>query len=90
MDILNEYYPLYPENPDDFSSDEDRDYIVNQLSEKRTKPLIFDDFCMIHSDDLWYMWCIIQEFVDTNSLNLLDRMDYAKFCSMCYENSTKF
>ena len=98
MDTLNDYYPLYPQNPDnaglsDSEISENSDYAtrlncINNLK-KRKKPLKFDDFCLVHSDDLWYLWCIINEFTDTNNCILLNKLTYSSFCSMCYENSTK-
>ena len=94
MDILNDYYPLYPENPNkasDSEISENNEYIskldsINN-SKKRKKNLKFDDFCLKYSDDLWYLWCIISEF--TNNGNILANMEYSSFCSMCYENSVK-
>ena len=94
MDILNDYYPLYPENPDkasDSEISENNEYISKLYSinnsKKRKKNLKFDDFCLKYSDDLWYLWCIISEF--TNNGNILANMEYSSFCSMCYENSVK-
>ena len=88
MDILNDYYPLYPPNPDDYSSEDDRDYL-DKLTEQRTRELNVDDYCMVHSDDLWYLWCMVNEFTVTNTVAIFDKIDYAKFCVLCYENSTR-
>jgi len=96
MDILNDYYPLYPNNPnettDSGESEENENYIrgldsINS-NRKRKKLLSSDDFCLKYSDDIWYIWCIIKDY-SLNS-NLLDRLDYASFCQLCYENSTKY
>ena len=89
MDILNEYYPLYPDNPaneglSDSDLEENRNYVEKI---KKRKKINFDDFCALHSDDLWYLWCIINEFTNTNNLDLLNKIDYPSFCSMCYENT---
>ena len=89
MDILNEYYPLYPDNPaneglSDSDIEENRKYAEKI---KKRKKINFDDFCAVHSDDLWYLWCIINEFTNTNNLSLLNKIDYPSFCSMCYENT---
>ena len=98
MDIFNDYYPLYPDNPDtlnlsDSDISENNEYISSleklNSGRKRKKEYTFDDFCMIHSDNMWYLWCIINEFTDTNSSVLLSRMNYHMFCSMCYENSIR-
>jgi hypothetical protein len=91
MDILNEYYPLVYENPDRESiSDEDYEYFdrmddLNTRS-KRKKILSSDDFNVKYADDIWYIWNIIRDYSDGR---FLDRIDYASFCSICYEHSTK-
>ena len=82
MDLLNDYNPIYPPNPET-KSESDEEYIDKLL--KRKRKLNFDDFCLVHSDDLWYLWCTIKEM--TVYSGLLDRLDYPSFCSMCYENS---
>jgi len=93
MDILNDYYPLYDPNPDkeNLSDSElsDREEYILRLGNKRI--LNFDDWSMKYSDDTWYMWSMMQEYTNTNThvLPLLNKMDYASFCSMVYENSTK-
>jgi len=95
MDVLNDYYPLYPPNPNDDSDlSEEYSYIekfdyINE-NRKRKKNLSFDDFCMKYSDDLWYIWCVIIEYRGDNSSVLFNRIDYPNFCSLCYENSTKY
>ena len=86
MDILNDLYPLYPENPDPAHYTEHE----QELSNKRKKELTFDDYCAVHSDDIWYLWCMVQEFRQTSNNSLLDTLDYATFCSLCYENSSKY
>ena len=95
MDILNDYYPLVPENPDkgsDSEISENNEYIAKLDSinngRKRKKKLTFDDFCLKYSDDLWYLWCIIKDF--TKDGNVLANMEYSSFCSMCYDNSVKY
>ena len=98
MDTLNDYYPLYPRNPEisDLSESEiseNNEYIsaldsIN-AGRKRKKEYTYDDFCLIHNDSLWYLWCIINEFTDTNKCILLNRMNYPMFCAMCYGNSTR-
>ena len=98
MDTLNDYYPLYPRNPgtsdlSDSEISENNEYIsaldsIN-AGRKRKKEFTYDDFCLIHNDNLWYLWCIINEFTETNKCVLLNKMLYPNFCVMCYENSTK-
>jgi len=99
MDILNDYYPLYPENPEtaqlsESEQSENNEYIqkLDNINgqRKRKKNLTFDDFCLKNSDDIWYLWCIINEFTENNSTPLLDKMDYCSFCTMCYNNSTRY
>ena len=98
MDILNSYLPAHPPNPvnADLSESEISEYedYVNKLKKinihrKRKKEYSYDDFCLIHNDNLWYLWCIINEFTDTNKCILLNKMLYPNFCVMCYENSTR-
>jgi hypothetical protein len=97
MDILNDYYPLYPENPETSSlseSDiEENDKYISKLdsinnSRKRKKNLSFNDFCTKHSDNMWYIWCIINDY--SQGTGLLDNLDYPAFCALCYENSTRY
>jgi hypothetical protein len=95
MDLLNDYYPLYPEKPDNDSSESDA--VENQehihrldainARKKRKRVLSIDDYCLKYGDDIWYIWCIIQDYSQT--VNLFDRVNYGQFCQICYENSTK-
>jgi len=94
MDILNDYI-LHPENPDtstDSEASENERYISRLDSinngRKRKKNLTCDDFCMKHSSNLWNIWCIIHEYSITSGI--FDQLDYASFCILCYENSTKY
>ena len=98
MDTLNDYYPLYPENPEtkDLSESEfyeNNEYIntLNVLngSRKRKKVMNPDEWNAIHSDDLWYLWCIINEYTTTNNSGLLNLLSFGTFCDICYQNSTK-
>jgi len=92
MDLLNDYHPLYEENPYASTDTEDEKYIEKLDSinnnRKRKKNLTFDDYCIKYSDELWHLWSIIDDFKKNS--NLLNRLDYACFCSVCYENSTKY
>ena len=96
MDTLNDYYPLYPQNPQnknksESETSEDSEYIEKldnlNLNKKRKKDMKFDDFNLKHSDDIWYLWCMILEFRDSNYSPLFAKMTYAKFCGICYTNS---
>ena len=94
MDILNDYYPLHPSNPNDYDSSEDCDYLdtldgINDRKRK-IKNISCDDFCLKYSDDLWYIWCTVVEYRESTYSTLFNRMDYASFCCMCYENSTQY
>jgi len=95
MDILNDQLHPYPQNPatidlseSEISENEEHVLTLKKFKEtrKRSRYLGFDDWNMIYSDDLWYLWCLILPFKETR---ILDRMDYPTFCSMCYENSSK-
>ena len=93
MDTLNEYYPLYPLNPDKIGLSEsdvsdNENYVDKVLARKRIKKLDFDDFCTVHSDDIWYLWNTIHEFAYYAHTDLLGRLDFPKFCTICYENSS--
>ena len=99
MDLLNDYHPIYPPNPDkaDLSDSElsENEKYTNTLlringSRRNKKGMTFDDWCRVYSDELWHMWCIISDFTQSNNLNLFDKADYASFCSMAFENSSKF
>jgi hypothetical protein len=95
MDILNDYL-VYPPNPltNDLSESEisENEEHINTLknlnnNKKRKKEFTFDDWCMLYSDDLWYIWCIIEQY--KRGSNFLDNLEFHSFCSMCYDNSTK-
>jgi hypothetical protein len=90
MDYFNDLYPIYPPNPDknalsdsDASERNEKNEILTR-SRKRKK-ISFDDFCAVHSNDLWYLWCMIEEY--NIYTRLLNRMNYADFCVVCYENT---
>ena len=78
-----------PNGTESSEKDEYTSKLKSLNENKRKKEYIFDDFCLIHSDNLWYMWCIINEFTDTNNCILLNKMNYPMFCAMCYENSSR-
>ena len=96
MDIFNEIYPLYPPNPEkeelsESEISENNEYIsrldtLNNSKKKRNK-LNFDDFCLKYSDNLWYLWCILQDYRENN---VLQNMSFSHFCSMAYDNSVKY
>ena len=93
MDTLNDYYPVFPQNPDkDGLSDgeiSEREEYIQTLTTRGSKILKFDDWSMKYSDDTWYMWCMLSEYTSSNYLPLLNNATYASFCSMVYETSTK-
>jgi hypothetical protein len=94
MDTLNDYYPMYPYLPDsdEYSSDQEQDVknIIDTLTSgnKKRLPLI-DEWNIYHSDNLWYLWCIVNEYISNNNLPFLDKIDYPKFCEIIYTNSSK-
>lgn len=91
MDILNDYYPFSstynPDNLSDSDLSEREEYINNLIYSRHS--LSFEDWCLVYSDDLWYMWCMFKEYTTYNTIPIFDRMDYGSFCHMAYENSTK-
>ena len=99
MDILNDYYPLCPSNPDipsdtdnEIEYAEDYAYIEKldnlNAGKKRKNIFTIDDFCLKYNDDMWYLWNILHDY--SQSSNLLDNLTFSKFCEMCYENSSKY
>jgi len=92
MDLLNDYHPIYPENPETGSLsesdiEENKKHIELYDRVRRRKKTSLNDFCVKYSDDMWYIWCIIKDYSETSGI--LDKLDYPKFCALCYENSTK-
>jgi hypothetical protein len=94
MDILNDRITngANPINSDlsDSEISENQEYAsklqnLNNNRRKR-KGYTFDDWCIVYSDDLWYLWGIISEYRNTHILN---NLDFPGFCDMCYQNSTK-
>ena len=90
MDYFNDIYPLYPPNPDtnglsDTDISENNEYKEKINTRKRKRRINFDDFCMLYSDDLWYLWSTINEYSFYSGL--LNKLDYPTFCSVCYENT---
>jgi hypothetical protein len=99
MDLLNDYHPIYPPNPDKENLSEseisENEQYVNTLlrikgSKKNKKGMSFDDWCMVYSDQLWHMWSVLSDIRETGNYNIFDILTYASFCSMTYENSSKF
>jgi hypothetical protein len=96
MDTLNDYYPLYPPNPQTSALSESEESENNEhvkrldtinAGRKRKKTFNLDDFCLKYNDEMWYIWCVIKDY--SCGTNLLDRLDFSGFCALCYENSTK-
>ena len=92
MDLLNDYHPIYPENPETSSLsesdvEENKKHVELYNRILRKKKVSFEDFCTRHSDDMWYIWCIINDYSQTSGI--FDRLTYPKLCELCYENSTK-
>ena len=50
-----------------------------------------DEWNIHHSDDLWYLWCTVNEYISINNLPFLDKpkFDYPAFCEFIYNNSSK-
>jgi len=97
MDLLNDHYPLY-NDPDTDYSESDNEYYnqqkqtaleIQNLIKPHKKLLLVDEWNIIHSDELWYLWCNIQETISINNSPLLDRVNYASFCEWVYRNSSK-
>lgn len=97
MDTLNDYIhtsknPITSDLSDSEKSDVE-EYVsqLKNINENRPrhkrKYYSFDDWCLVYSDDLWYLWGIISEF--KRGSGVLDTMDFPKFCDMCYKNSSR-
>jgi hypothetical protein len=90
MDIFNDLYPICPENPETLNlsdqEEQERQQFVN-LGKKR-KRLTFDDYCTVYSDELWHLWCLIDDFKKDNK-PILNCLDFPTFCSVCYENTNR-
>jgi len=92
---MDDYYN-YNDNAswdsDESEIDANKDYIkkLDDLNEnrKRKKTLTVNDFCLKYNDDMWYIWCIVNDYSKTSGL--LNQLDFTKFCDICYENSSKF
>ena len=94
MDTLNDAIHVIPNPATEYLSDteisENNDYVeklktINNNRRKR-KFYTFDDWCLVYSDDLWHLWGIISEF--KKGSYILEYLDYPRFCSMCYQNSS--
>ena len=95
MDILNDQIHGYGKNPlhedlSDSEVSENQEY-ANKLSNlnknrRKRKGYTFDDWCLVYSDDLWYLWNIVSEY---KTCGVLDTLDFPSFCDMCYKNSSQ-
>ena len=90
MDILNDYCIVNEPNPDhlglnETQINEQRDYSYNLRKRKRN--LNYEDFCLVHSDDLWFLWNTIKQFSVSSYSFLLNELDYTTFCEVCYNNT---
>jgi len=98
MDILENFYPLYQENPNPSSSksetsesDFEETKIIYSKKPKSKSRIAgnYDNWCVKHSDNLWYFWCMCKEHLDMNCLPFMDSIDYADFTLFCYKNSMR-
>jgi hypothetical protein len=100
MDILEDFYPLYQDNPYntnkdsiDTSDSESIEYVpknkFNSFTPIKNPKAArnYDNWACRHSDDLWYFWCMCQEYTQVNCLPFMDAMSFADFSMMCYKNS---
>jgi len=60
---------------------------TTQKKSNGSKLIGYDVWYTHYSDDLWYFWCMCNEFTVFNMLPFLERMDYPSFCKFCYNNS---
>ena len=71
---------------------------VHQISEEddlykyNNVELNLGDWITWHSVDLMNMWRSLQTYINDTCIHrdMLIGMDYADFCKMCYENSSKY
>jgi len=101
MDLLNDEYPLYEENPQHPCTEEYYNYISDQKETvqkirdltkrrpKKKKNLQSDEWEVYYSDDLWYLWCIMNEYITSNNLPFMERTKYSDFVNIVYRNSSK-
>ena len=82
---MNYYDEYFPDNVSS-GSEIDENRIIKYS--KKKKLLSADDFCIKYSDDLWYLWNVIHDYSITTGL--CNRLSYATFCVISYENSTKY
>ena len=85
MDTLNDYYLDY------FNNYEEPDYNYQQeiLDKLPTKcQLNFDEWSCVYSDELWHLYNTIKDITEYNQI--FDVLDYSSFCSMAYDNSSKY
>ena len=92
MDLLNDYHPIYQENPENNSQsesevEETKKHVELYERVRKRRKIPFDDFCTIYSDEMWYIWCIIKDYGEASGI--FDKLSYPKLCELCYENSTK-
>ncbi len=88
MDIFEDLYPIAGHHAGDDIHSTESDQSDNEYRDralKRKKNLPFDDWCAVYSDDTWYLWNILKDYSDRS--RFLKRLDYATFCSMCYDVS---
>jgi hypothetical protein len=81
MDLLNE----------DTLSESDlseREEYINNLTNLRRR-LTFDEWSLVYSEDLWYMWCMLKEYTTYNTIPVFENMDYGSFCHIAYEKSPR-
>jgi hypothetical protein len=81
MDLLNE----------DTLSESDlseREEYINNLTNLRRR-LTFDEWSLVYSEDLWYMWCMLKEYTTYNTIPVFGNMDYGSFCHIAYEKSPR-
>lgn len=84
MDTLNDYYPLYGPNPySDTGSDSEKEIPVIDANTQ-------EDWETWYSDELWYLWSIIQEHVTINNLEFFNKINFIEFKSMVYKNTHVF
>ena len=61
---------------------------INNLTNLRRR-LTFDEWSLVYSEDLWYMWCMLKEYTTYNTIPVFGNMDYGSFCHIAYEKSPR-
>jgi hypothetical protein len=69
-------------------SDSSTNYFYQKVN--NSKKLSFDEWNIIYSDEIYYMYTLLLNYINDSNSPLLGNLDYSKFMFFCYENSSKY